>query len=164
ATILQRLTGQRLTEYLRPRVLDPLGIDTFSWTQHRPGIDLGFSGVHTNVDAAARLGQLHLDDGVWNGERLLPEGWVAQASSPQIANPARIEPDWHCGYGFQLWMARHGYRGDGAFGQYMIVLPEHDVVVALFSCAENMQAVLDMLWEHLLPAITDDEREPTSDD
>ncbi len=164
ATILQRLAGERLADYLRPRVLDPLGIDTFSWSQHRPGIDLGFSGVHTNVDAAARLGQLYLDDGVWDGTRLLPEGWVETASSVQMENPAREEPDWRCGYGFQLWMQRHGYRGDGAFGQYMIVLPEHDAVVALFSCTENMQVILDMLWEHLLPAMGDERSAPTDED
>ena len=116
---------------------------------------MGFSGVHTNLDAVARLGQLYLDDGVWDGRRLLPDGWVADASAVQIANPQREEPDWRQGYGFQLWMSRHGYRGDGAFGQYMVVLPEHDAVVAMFSCVEDMQAVLDLMWEHLLPAMGD---------
>jgi hypothetical protein len=164
ATILQRLAGERLSAYLRPRVLDPLGITELSWTQHRPGVDLGFSGVHTTVDAVARLGQLHLDDGVWDGRRILPEGWVADASSPQIANPQRLEPDWQQGYGFQLWMSRHGYRGDGAYGQYMVVLPEHDAVVALFSCAQDMQVILDLLWEHVLPAMGDDRSAPTADD
>jgi CubicO group peptidase (beta-lactamase class C family) len=164
ATILQRLAGERLTEYLRPRVLDPIGITDLAWSQQRPGVDLGYSGVHTTVDAAARLGQLYLDDGVWDGTRLLPEGWVASASSVQIENPARLEPDWRCGYGFQLWMQRHGYRGDGAFGQYMVVLPDHDAVLALFSCTEDMQVILDMVWEHLLPAMTDARRAPTDAD
>jgi CubicO group peptidase (beta-lactamase class C family) len=164
STILTRVTGQRLVDYLRPRVLEPLGITELTWTQASSGVDLGFSGVHTNVDAAARLGQLHLDDGMWEGRRLLPEGWVAEASSPQIANPAREEPDWRCGYGFQLWMQRHGYRGDGAFGQYMVVLPEQDAVVALFSCAMNMQAILDLMWEHLLPAMGDASSAPTDED
>jgi hypothetical protein len=81
-----------------------------------------------------------------------------------MANPAREEPDWRCGYGFQLWMQRHGYRGDGAFGQYMIVLPEQDAVVALFSCTENMQVILDMLWEHVLPAMGDSPSAPTDED
>jgi hypothetical protein len=60
-------------------------------------------------------------------------------------------------------MARHGYRGDGAFGQYMVVLPEHDAVVAMFSCTEDMQVVLDLMWEHLLPAMGD-RLAPTADD
>jgi CubicO group peptidase (beta-lactamase class C family) len=164
ATILQRLAGERLIDYLRPRVLDPLGISEFRWEQFRPGLDMGFSGVHTNLDAVARLGQLYLDDGVWNGRRLLPEGWVADASATHIANPQREEPDWQQGYGFQLWRSRHGYRGDGAFGQYMVVLPEHDAVVAMFSCTDPMQAVLDAMWEHLPPAMGAIPTSPTPDD
>ena len=152
ATILQRLAGERLSSYLRPRVLDPLGIGELRWAQLAPGIDMGFSGVYTNLDAVARLGQLYLDDGMWDGRRLLPAGWVADASSVHIPNPQREEPDWQQGYGFQLWMSQHGYRGDGAFGQYMVVLPEHDAVVAMFSCTEQMQVVLDLMWEHLVPA------------
>ena len=153
ARILERLTGERLTDQLRPRVLDPLGVGEFRWARTASGGDLGFSGVYTDLDAVARLGQLYLDDGVWDGRRLLPDGWVAAASAVQVANPERDEPDWQQGYGFQLWMSRHGYRGDGAFGQYMVVLPELDAVVAMFSCTEPMQVVLDAMWEHLLPAM-----------
>jgi CubicO group peptidase (beta-lactamase class C family) len=153
ATILQALAGERLAEYLRPRVLDPLDVTDLRWAQARPGVDMGFSGAFTNLDAVARLGQLYLDDGVWNGRRILPEGWVADASAQQIDNPREPEVDWRQGYGFQLWRSRHGYRGDGAFGQFMVVLPEHDAVVAMFSCTENMQVVLDLMWEHLLPAM-----------
>ena len=111
--------------------------------------------MFTDLDAIARLGQLHLDDGVWNGTRILPEGWVAEASSVQIENPQRPEPDWRRGYGLQTWMCQHGYRGDGAFGQYMVVLPDQDAVVTFFSQTEPMQSFLDHLWEHLIPAFGD---------
>ncbi len=167
ATILQQLAGERLVDYLRPRLLNPLGIGDLRWSQHSPGVDLGFSGVHTNLDAIARLGQLYLDDGVCNGARLLPADWVASASSVQIENPQRDQPDWAQGYGFQLWMSRHGYRGDGAFGQYMVVLPEFRTVIALFSCTEDMQPVLDLMWKHLLPAMGSPDtaaKRPTSAD
>jgi CubicO group peptidase (beta-lactamase class C family) len=153
ATVLQRLTGQRLVDQLRARVLDPLGIDDLRWYQYQPGIDLGFSGVYTHLDAIARFGQLHLDDGCVDGRRVLPEGWIDQASRPQVENPQRPEPDWSQGYGFQLWMCRHGYRGDGAYGQYMVVLPEQDTVVTFFSNTEPMQPFLDLLWDGLVPAI-----------
>jgi CubicO group peptidase (beta-lactamase class C family) len=156
ARILQRLAGERLVDYLRPRIFDPLGIGEFRWQRSRPGFDIGYSGVHTNLDAVARLGQLYLADGVWEGRRLLPEGWVAMASSCQTDNSGRGEdPDWEQGYGFQFWMSQHGYRGDGAFGQYMVVLPELDAVVALFSCTERMQTVLDAMWELLVPAMVE---------
>ena len=112
--------------------------------------------MYTNLDAIARLGQLYLDDGVSEGRRLLPAGWVAEASSVQTPNGGSSDDvDWQQGYGFQLWMSRHGYRGDGAFGQYMVVLPEYDAVIAMFSCTEVMQVVLDAMWDHLLPAMHD---------
>ena len=59
--------------------------------------------------------------------------------------------DWSQGYGYCFWMARHGYRGDGAFGQFCIVLPEHDAVIAITGGTEAMQEVVDHVWEHLLP-------------
>ena len=153
ATILQRLAGERLIDYLRPRLFNPLAIGDVRSQQLSSGIDSGFTGIYTNLDAVARLGQLYLDDGVCSGQRILPEGWVSQASATQVGNGANTEPDWRQGYGFQLWRSRHGYRGDGAYGQYMVVLPEHATVVALFSCAPNMQHVLDLMWTHLLPAL-----------
>lgn len=156
AMVLQRLAGSRLVDYLRPRLFDPLGLADVRWEQYRPGTDLGFGGMFTTVDAAARLGQLYLDDGVWEGRRLLPEGWVAEASRQQVANPMRLEPDWRQGYGLLVWMCQHGYRGDGAFGQYMVVLPEQDMVIAFFSASEPMQPVLDHIWEIVLPSLRDD--------
>jgi len=156
ATIVQKVTGQTLTNYLRPRLFDPLGIGEVAWQQYPPGRDMGFSGLHATTDAVARLGQLYLQDGVWQGKRLLPDGWVAEATRPHIANAEQSEnPDWQQGYGFQFWMARHGYRGDGAYGQFCVVLPEHDAVIAMTSATVAMQSVLDAMWEHLLPAFGD---------
>ncbi|MGW2516744.1 serine hydrolase domain-containing protein [Streptomyces sp. NPDC001617] len=154
AAIVQRVTGQSLTAYLRPRLFDPLGIGEAAWLHDRAGRELGFSGLHACTDAIARLGQLYLQDGVWEGERLLPEGWVAEATRPHIDNSGAgpAVSDWQQGYGLQFWMARHGYRGDGAFGQFCLVLPEHDAVIATTAATEQMQQVLDLVWEHLLPA------------
>ncbi len=153
--IVQRVTGQSLTEYLRPRLLDPLGIGEATWLRGRADRELGFSGLHTTTDALARLGQLYLNGGVWEGERLLPEWWVAEATRTQIANAdsGMGGEDWQQGYGFTFWMCRHGYRGDGAFGQFCLVLPECDAVLATTADTWNMQGVLNLVWEHLLPAL-----------
>ncbi len=156
ARILQQLCGTSLVDYLQPRLFEPLGIEGLRWVEHRPGMVLGFSGVYTNLDAVARLGQLYLDDGVWAGRRLLHEGWVGEASRAHIDNPLGDGADWRQGYGLQLWRSQHGYRGDGAFGQFMLVLPEHNAVVALFSCTDHMQVVLDYVWDLLLPAFCGD--------
>jgi CubicO group peptidase (beta-lactamase class C family) len=156
AAIVQRVTGQSLTAYLRPRLLDPLGIGEVAWRWDRTGRELGFSGLHATTDAIARLGQLYLRDGLWQGERLLPEGWAARASRPRTPTAGVMgdvdRQDWDQGYGYQFWTSRHGYRGDGAFGQFCLVLPEHDVVIAATSATERMQEYLNLVWKHLLPA------------
>jgi CubicO group peptidase (beta-lactamase class C family) len=154
AAIVQRLTGQTLIEYLRPRLFDPLGIDQAGWQQDVAGRDLGYTGLHATTDAIARLGLLYLQRGVWNGQRLLTEGWVTEATRLQVKSPKEPNPDWRQGYGFQFWMARHGYRGDGAYGQFCVVLPEQDAVIATTAGTENMQGILDAVWTHLLPAMT----------
>jgi hypothetical protein len=153
AAIVQRLSGQTLIEYLRPRLFDPLGIDQAGWQQDVAGRDLGYTGLHATTDAIARLGLLYLQRGVWNGHRLLAEEWVAEATRLQVKTPNEPNPDWRQGYGFQFWMARHGYRGDGAYGQFCVVLPEQNAVIATTAGTENMQGILDAVWTHLLPAM-----------
>ena len=151
--IVQRAAGERLVDYLGPRLFEPLGIGEVAWQQRPTGRDTGFTGLHAATDAIAKLGQLYLQRGVWEGERLLPEEWVEQATRVQVDNSALgWGPDWEQGYGFQFWMSRHGYRGDGAFGQFCLILPEQDAVIAITSETTDMQAVLDLVWEHLLPA------------
>lgn len=149
--IVQRASGQRLVDYLRPRLFDPLGIGDTAWEQQPPGCDLGFSGLHVTTDAVARLGQLYLQGGRWGDAQLLDADWVAEATRVQVANPGG-NADWSQGYGLQFWMSQHGFRGDGAFGQFCLVLPEQDAVLALTSEAPDMQAVLDLVWSLLLPA------------
>jgi CubicO group peptidase (beta-lactamase class C family) len=163
AAILQRAAGTDLVGYLRPRLFDPLGVEPVSWQQYPPGRSLGFTGLHATTETIAKLGQLHLDDGVWEGRQLLPEGWAAEVRTNRVSTARETNPDWAEGYGYQVWMARHGYRGDGAYGQFMVILPEQDVVIAITSAEEDMQAVLDAAWTHLLPAFGDAGEGPDAD-
>jgi CubicO group peptidase (beta-lactamase class C family) len=151
--IVQRLSGVSLTDYLRPRLLDPLGIGDIGWIGDHAGRELGFSGLHAQTEAIAALGQLYLQRGVWECRQLLPSAWVQEATRSHVANGADPASDWEQGYGFQFWMARHGYRGDGAYGQFCVILPEHDVVLAMTGQSEDMQGILNLAWEHLLPAL-----------
>ncbi|NEC53745.1 serine hydrolase, partial [Actinospica acidiphila] len=159
AAIVQRVTGQSLVEYLRPRLFDPLGIDETLWSRDRAGREIGFAGLHTTTDAIAKFGLLYLNDGVWQGERLLPEGWVERATRAHIDTTGAMggddRPDWDQGYGYQFWRGRHGYRGDGAYGQFCVVLPEHDAVIAATTATVEMQRYLELVWRHLLPAFGD---------
>ncbi|MFZ4506460.1 MAG: serine hydrolase domain-containing protein [Fimbriimonas sp.] len=152
AAILARVTGEELLGYLKPRLFDPIGIEGMS-TSHCPeGVAHGGFGMRATVDAIARFGQLYLQDGVWDGERVLPEGWVQVATCAHVSNGTDPESDWAQGYGFQFWRCRHGaYRGDGAFGQYCVVHPELDFVLAVTSGIYDMGAILNAVWTHLLP-------------
>ena len=153
AAIVQRGSGQSLIDYLRPRLFDPLGIREMAWLERPAGQNLGFSGLHATTDAIARLGQLYLQRGRWGDRQLLDPAWVDQATRTQVENPREPNPDWRQGYGFQFWMARHGYRGDGALGQFCIVLPDADLVIATTAQTLDMQGILDAVWAHIVPAI-----------
>ncbi len=154
SAIIQRVTGQTLVEYLQPRLFEPLGIVGATWETCPRGVNTGGFGLSIKTEDIARFGQLYLQRGMWQGRRLLPEAWVADASAAQVSNASNTQPDWQQGYGYQFWRCRHGaYRGDGAFGQFCVILPEQDAVVAITAGSPNMQAVLDLIWTHLLPAM-----------
>lgn len=158
SAILQKVTGITLLDYLQPRLFEPLGIQGAAWESCPQGINTGGWGLKLKTEDIAKFGQLYLQKGEWDGRRLIPEAWIEEATSKQISNgPADSSSDWTEGYGYQFWMCRHGaYRGDGAFGQFCIVFPEQDAVLAITSGLGDMQAVLNEVWEHLLPAMEAD--------
>ena len=116
------------------------------WDLSPDGINVGGWGLNVRTKDIASLGQLYLQKGLWKGERLISEAWVEEATSLQTSNGSSPESDWDQGYGYQFWQCRHGlYRGDGAFGQYCIVMPEQDVVVAITSGTNDMQAIMNLV-------------------
>lgn len=158
SAIVQKLTGQTLVEYLTPRLFEPLGITGAKWQSCPLGINVGGSGLSIKTEDIARFGLLYLNKGVWTfagaPRRLLTEEWVAEATAKQIENGTDSASDWNQGYGYQFWRCRHNaYRGDGAFGQFCVVLPEKDAVIAITSGTDDMQGVLNIIWETLLPAM-----------
>lgn len=157
SAILQRLTGQTLTRYLTPRLFEPLGIAVPYWEQCPNGIDFGGFGLNLTTEDIAKFGLLYLQKGMWQGRRLLSEEWIAEATSKQIENGGpQTDPhnEWGLGYGYQFWRCRHNaYRGDGAFGQFCVVVPEQNAVVAITSHTSVMAEELKMVWEYLLPAL-----------
>jgi CubicO group peptidase (beta-lactamase class C family) len=154
SAIVQKLTGLTVLDYLRPRLFEPLGIGNPTWESCPRGINVGGWGLNIKTEDIARFGQLYLQKGIWGGQRLVPEAWVAEASSRQVANGSNPDSDWEQGYGYQFWRCRHGaYRGDGAFGQFCLVMPDQAAVLAITAGVADMQAVLNLVWECLLPAL-----------
>lgn len=147
--IVHRVTGQTLEQYLTPRLFQPLGIVGYDWEVSPQGLNTGGYGLRIRTEDIARLGQLYLQKGRWNGEPLLTESWVNEATSYQTASQVN-NGDWSQGYGYQFWRCTHGfYRGDGAFGQFCIVMPELDAVVAVTGQSPDMQQSMNIIWDHL---------------
>lgn len=154
SAIVQKVTGQTVFDYLQPRLFKPLGIANPTWDTSPQGITFGGVGLNIRTEDIARFGQLYLQKGEWNGKQLLPAAWVETATARQTSNGSEPTSDWDQGYGYQFWRCRHGlYRGDGAFGQFCIVMPQQDAVVAITSGTRDMQAVMNLVWDKLLPAM-----------
>lgn len=157
SAIVQKVTGETVLDYLTPRLFKPLEIEGATWQTCPRGINTGGWGLNIKTEDIAKFGQLYLKKGLWNGVQLLPENWVEEATTFKISNGNDENSDWSQGYCYQFWRCRHdAYRGDGAFGQYCIVLPEKDAVIAITSGLGNMQAVLNCVWEHLLASMTNE--------
>lgn len=157
SAIVQKLTGQTVLDYLTPRLMEPLGITGAWWESCPRGINVGGWGLNVRTEDIACFGQLYLQRGEWNGQQLIDPNWVAQATARQVPNGTDPDSDWNQGYGYQFWRCRHNaYRGDGAFGQYCVVMPDQDAVLAITGGLDDMQAVLDLVWDHLLPGMADD--------
>ena len=154
SAIVQKVTGLTVLEYLRPRLFEPLGFKDPTWVSSPQGITAGAYGLSVRTDEIARFGEVYLHKGMWNGKQLVPATWVAQATAMQTSNGSAPTSDWDQGYGYQFWRSRHNsFRGDGAFGQFCMVIPELDAVVAITSGTRNMQQVMNLVWDKLLPAM-----------
>ena len=158
AAIAERVTGTKLMDFLKARLFDPIGM-TSPWSTVSPtGVACGGWGMNMTTRDLARFGQLYLDQGMWEGKRILSREWIALATARQtwsgaIAVTGEDGSDWHQGYGFQFWRCRHNaFRADGAAGQYTIVMPEQDAVVSIHAGLRDMQQEINLVWEHLLPA------------
>jgi CubicO group peptidase (beta-lactamase class C family) len=154
SAIVQQVTGQSVLDYLQPRLFEPLGIEHPRWEASRQGVSMGGFGLSVRTEDIAKFGQLYLQRGRWGGKQLVPETWVEQATARWMSNGSNPESDWEQGYGFQFWRCRHGIvRGDGARGQFCLIMPELEAVVAITAGTGNLQNVLDVVWASLLPAL-----------
>jgi CubicO group peptidase (beta-lactamase class C family) len=161
SAIVQQVSGQKVLDYLQPLLFAPLGIHGETWETCPRGINVGGWGLSIQTEGLAKFGQLYLQKGAWQGRQLLPDQWIEEATTFKIQQPLPAKPsrpndqnDWLQGYCYQFWRCRHhAFRGDGAFGQYMVVMPEQGAVVAITAESGDLQGELDLVWDHLLPAM-----------
>ena len=137
SNIITRVTGLTLYEYLKPRLLDPLGIKDVVWEMDMDGRNMGNGGMHSKTSDLAKFGIFLKNKGVWNGKQLLNREWVEAMTTPHIFQRPELseeennKDDGGQGYGYQVWMGRrNSYRAIGGQNQLIMVIPDYDLVVA----------------------------------
>lgn len=130
--LIKKTTGKQADEYAAEHLFAPLGITDTYWKRTPTGLNDTEGGLYLTARDLAKLGYLYLHDGMWDGTRLLPEGWVAASTSPLVdtrPGAARSRK-----YGYQWWVLPYGTSGDYAYaalgygGQRLIVVPKHDLI------------------------------------
>ena len=158
--ILEKRAGMSLFDFAQKHLLSPLGIEGSYWNTVKDGTAEAGVGFHASCDDILKLGILYLNKGEYNGKRIISEKWVQEATSPISDNGSNGNPDWCSGYGYQIWInAKEGFRGDGAFGQLCMVLPERDMVVAVMANCTDMQKEIDGVFDLINENFSVDESE-----
>lgn len=160
SAIVQKVTGEKIIDYLTPRLFTPLGIEGMDWEEDLRGINTGGWGLRLKTEDLAKFGQLYLQKGKWNGKQIIPAEWIEEATTskidqaPDMPREKKDSSDWTQGYGYQFWRSRHNsFRADGAFGQFIIVLPDEDAVIAITAETPDMQDEINLVWKYLLPGM-----------
>lgn len=168
SAIVQKKTGEKVVDYLFPRLFRPLGINNVSWAESHEGINTGGWGLFLKTEDLAKMGLMILQKGQFNGKQIVPAEWIEAASAAQVpCVPAGMNSDqahlmkkvaktsdWLQGYGYQMWRCTHNaFRADGANGQYIIMIPEKNAVVVTTANIRDMQGEIDLIWKHIYPAL-----------
>ncbi|MEU4624876.1 serine hydrolase domain-containing protein [Actinoplanes sp. NPDC023801] len=153
ARLVERVTGRGLAEFLDERLFEPMGVEHADWDRVAGGAVFGFHGLHLTTEAVAAFGELLLRGGRWGERQLVPREWVELATTRHIGTRPPGDADFLGGYGYQFWMSRYGFHGNGSFGQMCVVVPSHDLVVAVTGANSQAQVIHDAIRECLLPGM-----------
>jgi hypothetical protein len=160
--IISKVSGLTIYEYLKPRLLDPLGIEDVVWEMDNDGYNMGNGGSHMKTSDLAKMGLFIMNKGKWNGKQLLNQAWIEAATKPQIFQ----HPDWTAeqmenakedgsqGYGYQIWMGRrHSFRAIGGQNQLIMMIPEYDFILVCHSQIGD-EAGFNQLIYDMLPSMS----------
>jgi CubicO group peptidase (beta-lactamase class C family) len=154
SAMVTQAVGQKVRDYLLDRVFRPLGMGDPVWAESPDGYTLGATGLELTTGNLTVFGQFLLQRGVWKGEQLVPSSWIDTAARPHISTQETGKQDYSLGYGYGFWICRNGaYRADGKDGQFVVVFPREEAVVAISSDEPNMEPVLYAVWDHIFPQL-----------
>lgn len=132
AALVQKASGMSLTDYLTPRLFEPLGIDTPFWETNSIGECIGGTGGHFKLRDLAKICQCYADGGKYNGKQVIPEFWTREATKIQVLfkNDGKTKE----GYGYLFWIKNDVFSMTGMFGQLISYIPQHNAVVVTMNC------------------------------
>jgi CubicO group peptidase (beta-lactamase class C family) len=157
SAILQEATGLSAFEFAQEHLFNPLGISDVQWPSNPQGISIGYSDLELRPKDMAKIGYLFQNDGVWDGEQIVPSAWVRDSTRKYIS--ATLQE----GYGYQWWVDVSGiYMALGYGGQYIVVVPEENLVVVFVSdlAEEDFYIPDQFLHRYILPSIKSSEPLP----
>jgi CubicO group peptidase (beta-lactamase class C family) len=155
SAMFTRAMGTTMRDYLLDALFRPLGIGDPEWPQSPDGYTVAGTGLMVTTSNLARFGQFLLQRGEWRGERLVSPQWIDCAGRPHVSTRDIRRPDGDLGYGYGFWPCRHGaYRADGKDGQFVVVLPRQDAVVAISSDEPEPYPILYAVWDEILPLLS----------
>lgn len=153
SAMLCKVLGQTITEYLTPRLYEPLGIEIPFWETSPDGIEAGGWGIMLKTEDMAKIILCYHNGGKYDGEQVIPEWWVKEATSKYIDN-SKVEKhaDSAAGYGCGFWQCagvKNAFRAEGMFCQYAISLKDYDACIVTTSDHSDLQETLDVLWKYV---------------
>ncbi len=154
--IVEKVTGETMLAYLKPRLFDPLGIVNPQWLTCPNGHTLCSTSLLLTTEEFSRVGITLLQNGVYNDKQVVPADYVARMHSDWADTSNRDDPESSGGYGYQVWKCtpEGAYRADGMYGQFSVVLPEYNAVITVTSHNENTpNDILRAMWSDILPCL-----------
>jgi len=146
--IITEQTGVSAAEYADEHLFGPLGIDDYTWEADNQGRNWGYTRIYFNPHDMAKIGFLFLNNGEWDGEQIISEEWVREATTH------RIDANILDGYGYQWWVGEGFYLALGYQGQFIFVYPEHDLVVVFTSSSpETFDYAINLPGKYVIPAL-----------
>lgn len=153
---LVKIIGMSVTEYLTPRLFEPLGIEVPFWEKCPKGIEAGGWGLQLKTEDIAKFILCCHNNGVFDGKQVIPAQWIEKATSKISENySSQKEADSKAGYGYGFWQCAgmpNTFRCEGMYSQYAISFKDYDACLVITSGCANLQLTLDILWKHIKDA------------
>lgn len=158
--MLEKAVGMTVCDYLYEKMWKRMGVKKPLWETDPAGHTFAASDLYLDIVDMAKLGELYAAGGCYKSERYLSEEWVKTAGSKHfdtyVMNPGGYCADEEAGYGFYFWCNKEiegSYRCYGREGQFVIILPEKNAVIATQAMNSNVEPILSAVWKHILPQI-----------